>query len=620
MYTANCVDDTIVIDVPDQGLLRGRRIQVDDELNILFFGKIPYVAPPLGDLRFARPGPPPSWEGEWDSTLFGPACPQLFTRLVEEHPLFDHEEMFSEDCLHMNIFAPEKTSGENKYPVMVFIHGGGYNGDSSKSAYTGETLAETQQVVIVTFNYRLGALGYLSTEDEAAYGNWGMWDQVAAMQWVKNNIELFNGDPDSITIFGQSAGAASVGLQMLSPHTEGLFHKALCQSGSPFNPVSVKLPPYSALVMAEELATKMNCPIFPTSELVFCLRSKDAFNLTYTAVTVRDDDQAAFMPVVDGPDNFLPDDPLVMMENGHYHRVPFMTGYTKTESATTAMRDVENPNVGLTREEFRDKIMARVTRRKYESCSNVSYEDIANAMEFYYTPWNDPNNPILLRDQYIKLESDSYIVAGVHYFAMHMFGDVENPKYMYRFDFKSQSGNYDDYVEVPHIEDIFFTFGWPFKPYSLMDLRLPLPWPYPEELARNFTDEDRVMSDTVMGLWANFAKYSDPTPDGHSLPGVNEKWTEYRASDKGIFHIDKESTMKRDDFVFHDVSFWHGYDPKVVQSATNICCECSNDPSPGNHPEEPVSGTPPTFNLLHHSGISIIALAVYFAVGLYMIL
>ncbi|XP_077980070.1 fatty acyl-CoA hydrolase precursor, medium chain-like [Glandiceps talaboti] len=569
----NCSNDTLVIEVPGQGLLRGRRIKKNDELDILFFGRVPYAAPPVGELRFARSGPPPSWEGEWDSTYFGPGCPQIVGRIFELLPPVDVAQFFDEDCLHINIYAPDKNTGENKYPVLLFIQGGGYSVGLNMLFYSGEVLVDKQEVVLVNFNYRLGSLGYLSTEDESAYGNWGMWDQVAAMKWVKENIALFNGDPDSITIFGQSAGATSTGLQMLSPHTEGLFHKAICMSGSPLNFWAVKQPPYSAIEMAQELAEKMDCPTTPTSDLVDCLRTKDALEISYAD---SDHDQGAFIPVVDGPGNFLPEDPFVMMKNKDYHKVPMMAGYTATESATSAMAGVENPDEGMTKEEFQQKILNKVMRRKYVSCSNVSYEDIADAMEFYYTPWVDPNDEELLRDNYIKLESDDSFAAGIHYFALHMLDDEENPKYVYRFDFQSESASYEDYVEVPHVEDLFFTFGRPYKPYTPFSVIIPIPLPV---TPRNFTDEDREISDTAMGLWVNFAKYGDPTPDGHSLPGVNEKWVEYSASDKRIFHIDKESKMK-DDFVFHDVSYWYDYDPKVVESATNQCCDCYTVPAP----------------------------------------
>ncbi|XP_077980067.1 fatty acyl-CoA hydrolase precursor, medium chain-like [Glandiceps talaboti] len=603
IYKSYCFDENPVIEVPGQGTLKGKRVKINDEQNLLFFGKIPFAAPPVGNLRFARPDPAPSWSGERDAVAFGPGCPQSPARIFDILPFYDLEDFFSEDCLYLNVFAPEKNTTENKYPVIVFIQGGGFYVGTTMILYSAEVLATKGEVVVVNFNYRVSALGYLSTEDESAYGNWGMWDQVAAMKWVKDNIALFNGDPDSITIYGQSAGAVSVGLHMMAPESKGLFHKAICQSGSPLNFWGVKLPPYSAREMAEELAVKMNCTTSSSSELVDCLRTKDPFDISYTAVTFRDHNQAAFLPVVDGTGNFLPEDPFVMAEKGDYHKVPFIGGYTKTEQASSAMSGVENPNEGMTREEFSTKIMNSVKARRYDSCSNVSYEAIANAMEFYYMPWDDPNDIERIRDNYIKLASDESFAAGVHYYALQMLADEDNPKYIYSFDFQSQSASYADYVEVPHIEDMYFTFGRPYHPYSPIGLILPPLPPFIPELpdlglGRNFTDEDREMSDVAMGLWANFARYGDPTPDGHSLPGVNEKWVEYSSSDKRVFHIDKESKMK-DDFVFHDVSYWYDYDPKVVESATNQCCDCYNvpDPDPETDPDPVATASSLVYNL-----------------------
>ncbi|XP_077980068.1 fatty acyl-CoA hydrolase precursor, medium chain-like [Glandiceps talaboti] len=572
-------NETAYIEVPNQGLLRGERIFVNDDMNVLFFGRVPFAAPPLEELRFSRPGPPPSWEGERDSTYWGPACPQNLG------PIKVHEDFVNEDCLYMNIHTPEKTNGEsNTYPVILFIQGGGFQLGSTMVLYGGNVLAEKQEVVLVNFNYRLGALGYLSTEDEAAYGNWGMWDQVAAMQWVKENIVLFNGDPNSITIYGHSAGAASVGFHLMSPQSQGLFHKAILESGSPLNRWAVKLPPHSPKDIAQELAVSMDCPTSPSSALVDCLRTKDAYNLTYMAAPLIDYDEEAWLPTVDGPGNFLPEDPFVMMKNGNYYKVPVMAGYTSSEWVQVSVAGITDPNAGMTREEFRQKITYKVLSRKFDSCSQVKYEDIINAMEFFHTPWNDPEHPILLRDSYIKLESDELFASGIHYFLMHMLGDSETPKYMYEFDFESKSAPYADYVAVPHVEDLFFVFGRPYKFDDPPELHLPLPPGRDRPTGRNFTEEDATISDVMMSLWGNFAKYGDPTPEGHLLPGVDGRWTNYSASDKGVFHINTESKM-RHDFDFHIVNYWYDYDPKVEQSASNLCCDCVEQVDPTH--EEP---------------------------------
>lgn len=199
-----------------------------DTDGVRVFRGIPYAAPPVGVLRWRPSQPPQSWTAPRDCTKFGPACPQAADRIVTK------VGAQSEDCLYLNVFAPE---GE-KQPVMVWIHGGGFSkGAASVPIYDSPDLAR-QGVVLVTINYRLGHFGFfchpaLTAESpEKTCGNYGLLDQIAALQWVRNNIERFGGDPGNVTIFGESAGAVSVSLHMVSPLSRGLFHRAIMQSGT----------------------------------------------------------------------------------------------------------------------------------------------------------------------------------------------------------------------------------------------------------------------------------------------------------------------------------------------------------------------------------------------------
>jgi para-nitrobenzyl esterase len=193
---------------------------------------IPYAAPPIGEARWQSPFPPQAWSDPIPMTTFGSACPQLPNALNEMLDEFD------EDCLTLNVWTPTTQADEN-LPVMVWIHGGGfYSGSSAEPIYDGQRWA-AEGVVLVTFNYRLGPLGFLAHPDltsqspNASSGNYGILDQIAALQWVQDNITQFGGNPANITVFGQSAGAASVGILMMSPLADGLFHRAILQSGTP---------------------------------------------------------------------------------------------------------------------------------------------------------------------------------------------------------------------------------------------------------------------------------------------------------------------------------------------------------------------------------------------------
>ncbi len=221
--------------------------------GFLSFLGIPYAAPPIADLRWRPPALPAPWSGVRQATAFAPACMQTGVSIPGEPA-----PQTGEDCLYLNVWTPEdrpRDSARAPRPVMVWIHGGGYtNGSTALPLYWGDQLAR-RGVVVVTLAYRLGPFGFLAHPElsaesgKATSGNYGLMDQVAALEWVKRNIAAFGGDPGNVTIFGQSAGAMSVSLLIASPRAAGLFHRAIAQSGGVFEPV--QLAPHYLLANAE---------------------------------------------------------------------------------------------------------------------------------------------------------------------------------------------------------------------------------------------------------------------------------------------------------------------------------------------------------------------------------
>lgn len=201
------------------------------------FRAVPYAAAPVGALRWGPPGPPPAWPGERDATKNGPSCPQPMNADGTPNAFGGANGPVSEDCLQLYIFAPKAAK---KAPVMVWIHGGGHRVGAGW-VYDGQNFAR-DGVVIVSINYRLGALGYLAhpaltnAAGKQPTGNFGLMDQVAALKWVKRNIAAFGGDPGNVTIFGESAGGASVLAILATPSARGLYHKAIVQSGGGWGP------------------------------------------------------------------------------------------------------------------------------------------------------------------------------------------------------------------------------------------------------------------------------------------------------------------------------------------------------------------------------------------------
>jgi para-nitrobenzyl esterase len=218
----------------ESGTISGTRV---NGLNV--YKGIPFAAPPVGDLRWRPPVPVAHWTGTRKANAFAPACMQVGVSMPGETP-----PVVSEDCLYLNIWTPSRT-GQQRLPVIVWIYGGGYiNGSASMPLYWGDRLAQ-RGVIVVTIAYRLGPLGFLALPEltrespHHSSGNYGLLDQIAALEWIQKNIAAFGGDPKCVTIAGQSSGSISVSILMASPLAKGLFQRAIGESGGLFEPVAL---------------------------------------------------------------------------------------------------------------------------------------------------------------------------------------------------------------------------------------------------------------------------------------------------------------------------------------------------------------------------------------------
>ena len=287
--------------------------------RVRLFRGIPYSAPPLGDLRWRPPQPVVPWEGVLAADHFREACMQT-PRSQNNIGWRDGLVPTSEDCLFLNVWTPAKSADE-KLPVMVWIHGGGFRGGSgAETAWAGDNLAK-KGIVYVNFNYRLGVFGFLShpeltrESEHNSSGNYAFLDQVAALRWVHDNIGQFGGDPDNVTIFGQSAGGLSVAVQMSSPLAKGLFHRAVGQSSG--------LPRAMPLEQAEQAGVRLAESLGAGS--IAALRAKPAEELLT--------EQRGGLPsaVVDGW--VLTGDPAEVFERGAQNDVPLIVGSTADDGA-----------------------------------------------------------------------------------------------------------------------------------------------------------------------------------------------------------------------------------------------------------------------------------------------
>ncbi|XP_062442589.1 carboxylesterase 5A-like isoform X2 [Rhea pennata] len=468
------------------GRLRGKQTNVKgtDRLVNTFLG-IPFAKAPVGSLRFSPPEPPEAWNDLRDATSYPPLCPQDLSILKkieknwkEKHPPFQT----SEDCLYLNVYSPADSDKKDKLPVMVWIHGGNFIFGGA-SRYDGSALAAYENIVVVIVQYRLGLLGFFSTGDEHARGNWAFLDQVAALRWIQENIQHFGGDPGSVTLFGVSAGSCCVSAHVLSPLSKGLFHKAISESGIIF-------PNDKGLLLSDlkKIASIFKCEADTSLSVINCLRNQEAKHIVFNSTEIQ------FLPLVlDGV--FLHKSAEEIMAGKEFNAVPFMIGVTNNEFGWNIRSTSTMPGL----KEVGDKKSIASTLEILRPVMGVSSELLSVIMDEYL---GDTDDPAELRDRFLDLLGDAAIVMpSIKTLNYHR----ESGAPTYFFEYQHRPTLYWDtkpeYVKADHGDEVGFVFG---GPYLAGDIRL----------RDEVTEEEKNLSRTLMKYWANFARSGNPNGEG----------------------------------------------------------------------------------------------------------
>ncbi|MBK7949682.1 MAG: carboxylesterase/lipase family protein [Deltaproteobacteria bacterium] len=308
------------------------------------FRGVPFAKPPIGPLRFRAPEPPEPWTGVRDARDYAPSAPQIgpVNRIIRGL-IGAAGSRQSQDCLYLNVWTP-KCDGARR-PVMVWLHGGAFIlGSGSTSLYSGEQLATRGDVVVVTLNYRLGALGFLSWKDacvgsDVPPANLGLRDQILALAWVRDNVEAFGGDPENVTVFGESAGAMSIGTLLGVPSARGLFHKAILQSGAAHN---VSTPEKAAQIAAQffELLG-IDAPSPEALAEIPVTRLMEAQARATVGIGLENG-MMAWQPCIDG--DLIPENPLAAIDRGDARDVPILIGTNRDEYRLFTFFDRDHVN------------------------------------------------------------------------------------------------------------------------------------------------------------------------------------------------------------------------------------------------------------------------------------
>ncbi|XP_071439111.1 esterase E4-like [Hetaerina americana] len=506
----------------DKGKIQGSFLFSAKGRKILAYRGIPYAKPPVDNLRFKAPEPMEAWTDVKNTTEEGNVCPQ--------NDIFTNQFIGNDDCLFLNVFTPKIPIGkdENDMPVMVWIHGGLFIQGSGGSELYGPDYFLDENIVLVTMNYRLGALGFLSTGDEVVPGNNGLKDQVMALKWVKANIALFGGDPIRITIFGNSAGAASVHFHLLSPLSKGLFNRAISQSGSALNPWAfTNEAPKHTLHLAELLGCEEEGI---HSQMVNCMRGHPAERIVMTTNRMKEwgtDMFNPFVPVAEGKrkEAFLPHDPRKMMKDGKLNKVKYIMGVTSDEGVLFSTLLLRHPVLSQDIKYELYKYLPMYLGYKFDP--EKDDEITAKIHDFYFK--NDTVDTSL-HHKFYEMDMDHKILHGVAETAK-MLSYSNFPKvYFYVLSYDGGISFWSSILgDIP--KGVFHADELPYMFASKM---------FPKEMKPG-TPQEKT-SERLIKMWTNFASEGNPTPEVTET--LTTTWEPYDSKTKNHLDIGMELKMK----------------------------------------------------------------------------
>jgi len=552
------------------GSIKGRKCvkpEHDGAKQVFRFSNIPFAKPPVQDLRFEPPQKIEPWQGVLDCTVQSP-CPmqpaEMASSLKGAMALpNEHEESFTdfkEDCLYLNVYT-SSTDVNSKLPVLFWIFGGGFQVGESVS-YDGNVLASLHDVVVVVPNYRLSCFGFLSFsgENSPCTGNMGLLDQTMALEWCKDNIAHLGGDPNNITIFGESAGGVSVDMHVHSPHSRGLFHKAICHSGCSNFPTLIRDPSQNQVAvdrLVKHFDIKETDPSgqfkelkkVPTDKLIECV-----FKMTK--------EFAFFTPVSKDP-VFFPDGISNVKQNEAFNDVPQIIGANSTEGCGVLSTHYQTKgfNGGLSEED--GKMFLKQFAMMSAPTMPEKFTAIEEAVLKEYSKIFDIHNDKMFWSKMLgHINGDSsFVVPSIAQANAH---SKKCPTYFYEMSQSVQYNHSPEYnkekepyfkssfCECDHGDDINFTFGIPFSSAKLT-------------IDASFTQEEREFSRQWMKYIVNFATSGNPNEGPYKM---DLNWKSWNAKDKFYLKACQNLQLKQD-LKSGLVDFWTKTFPDLLSAKDN---------------------------------------------------
>ncbi|XP_014484403.1 PREDICTED: acetylcholinesterase isoform X2 [Dinoponera quadriceps] len=514
--------DPLVVET-NSGLIRGfSRTVIDHEVHA-FYG-VPFAKPPIGPLRFRKPVPIEPWHGILNATTLPNSC---YQERYEYFPGFEGEEMWnpntniSEDCLYLNIWVPHKLrlrhkAGEGNaggMAILVWIYGGGFmSGTATLDVYDADFMAATSNAIIASIQYRVGAFGFLYLNQhfgkgsEEAPGNMGLWDQALALKWLRDNAPAFGGDPELITIFGESAGGSSVSLLLISPVTQNLVRRGILQSGTlnaPWSYMSGERANEVARVLVDDCGCNSTLLLENPARVMACMRSVDAKTLSvqqwnsYSGIL-----GFPSAPTVDGI--FLPEDPLDLVREAIFEKTEIMIGNNQDEGTYFILYDFID---------FFEKDHASfLDRDKFLNIINTIFKNMSQiereAIIFQYTDWERINDGYQNQRAIADIVGDYFFICPSTYFA-DLFAARGMKVYYYFFTQRTSTNVWGEWMGVMHGDEVEYVFGHPLN------------------ISLEYTDKERNLALRIIGHFSEFAYKGVPTAVESDWPAYTKEHPQY---------------------------------------------------------------------------------------------
>ncbi|XP_046995582.1 cholinesterase-like [Schistocerca americana] len=499
-------DDVLV--TVQQGTLRGTTATSVYNASYTAFLGIPYAQPPLGELRFQPPQAASGWEGVRNATEYGSDCVQ-------------ETGEGSEDCLYLNVYVPGAPQEGAGLPVLFYVHGGGFVRGSGSDQKFGPDFLVSYGVILVTINYRLGPLGFLSTGDEVVSGNAGLKDQLLGLSWVQSNIARFGGDPQRVTLDGRSAGGMSVSLHLISPLTAGFFSQLIDQSGTFVGGMSVVQDPgYHAFRLGSVLGYEAE----NSQQLVQFLRSVNTTDLLVDKSLLMTDEQKLYMgygvwaptiePDIEGA--FITESPIRTLNAGTFNKVPIMIGVTSAETGANILND--SVKVSNLNENFEAVVGPCIHLQTTDEQTQAALK----LKNFYFgNETISLDNP----EPLVHLSQDMSFFNPTDALVRRIVEVTDLTVYYYEFDYRGVNVPKNEWGVEHEGEQGFLFLRYNGDTNYNLDPQ---------------SEEDQVRRN-MLRLWTNFVKYGNPTPEADPVV-----WEPYDLSSRSYLLMQANFSLAHD--------------------------------------------------------------------------